>query len=267
MPTHALWPSQLVWLVPMHQEVRSITDGTVVQQRRKAATFTCLLHFWVLLRLRPLEKYNHCRADCQKNSGVSWRRRWRLCRRQSMTSWPMSVWRRRIARLSTTTPPRRYTHLNVQHRCWRMSCRWRRTASRPSSAAWRHTVILFHIPTPTSSTVPWQVLEDVPPAADGVEALVGGLAPRVLTLFCSPHADIKRLAVGVMNLLAAGAPPGGLGAAMETYRLGLFGLARDPAPGVRRAVCSGLVQLLHLQPEALVPQMRDIIEYMLESSR
>lgn len=112
-----------------------------------------------------------------------------------------------------------------------------------------------------------QVLEDVPPAADGVEALVGGLAPRVLTLFCSPHADIKRLAVGVMNLLAAGAPPGGLGAVMETYRLGLFGLARDPAPGVRRAVCSGLVQLLHLQPEALVPQMRDIIEYMLESSQ
>jgi hypothetical protein len=54
---------------------------------------------------------------------------------------------------------------------------------------------------------------------------------------------------------------------METYRLGLFSLARDPSPGVRRAVCAGLVQLLRLQPEALAPQMRDIIAYMLESSQ
>lgn len=54
---------------------------------------------------------------------------------------------------------------------------------------------------------------------------------------------------------------------METYRLGLFSLARDSSAGVRRAVCGGLVQLLHLQPEALAPQMRDIIEYMLESSQ
>jgi hypothetical protein len=77
------------------------------------------------------------------------------------------------------------------------------------------------------------------------------------------------MAVGAMHSyiqLAAGAG-GGLGAAMETYRLGLFSLARDSSPGVRRAVCGGLVQLLHLQPEALASQMRDIIAYMLESSQ
>ena len=44
-------------------------------------------------------------------------------------------------------------------------------------------------------------------------------------------------------------------------------LARDPSAGVRRAVCAGLVQLLHLQPKALLPQMHDIIEYILESSQ
>ena len=32
-------------------------------------------------------------------------------------------------------------------------------------------------------------------------------------------------------------------------------------------MCTGLVQLLHLQPERLAPHMHDIIEYMLESTQ
>lgn len=66
-----------------------------------------------------------------------------------------------------------------------------------------------------------QVLEDAPPSADRLDQLVVGVVPHLLALFCSPHSDVKRRAVGVMNQLAAGAA-GGLGPAMETYRLGLF---------------------------------------------
>lgn len=51
------------------------------------------------------------------------------------------------------------------------------------------------------------------------------------------------------------------------YLAGLFALAHDPSSEVRKPVCTGLVQLLHLQPERLVPHMHEIIEYMLESTQ
>ena len=51
------------------------------------------------------------------------------------------------------------------------------------------------------------------------------------------------------------------------YLAGLFALAHDPSGEVRKPVCTGLVQLLHLQPERLAAHMRDIIEYMLESTQ
>ena len=54
---------------------------------------------------------------------------------------------------------------------------------------------------------------------------------------------------------------------MRRYLAGLFALAHDPSSEVRKPVCTGLVQLLHLQPERLVPHMHEIIEYMLESTQ
>jgi len=48
---------------------------------------------------------------------------------------------------------------------------------------------------------------------------------------------------------------------------GLFAAAHDTHSGVRKAVCTGLVQMLHLQPERLAPHMDQIIEYMLESTQ
>ena len=50
-------------------------------------------------------------------------------------------------------------------------------------------------------------------------------------------------------------------------RAGLFRLATDPSLSVRRAVCAGLVHMLQLQPGLLAPQMRDVIQYMLESTQ
>ena len=53
----------------------------------------------------------------------------------------------------------------------------------------------------------------------------------------------------------------------QTCAAGLFRLATDPSLGVRRAVCAGLVHMLQLQPGLLAPQMRDVIQYMLESTQ
>lgn len=36
---------------------------------------------------------------------------------------------------------------------------------------------------------------------------------------------------------------------------------------MRRAVCAGLVHMLQLQPALLAPQMRDVIQYMLETTQ
>lgn len=52
-----------------------------------------------------------------------------------------------------------------------------------------------------------------------------------------------------------------------SYVSGLFASAHDTHPGVRKAVCNGLVQMLQLQPERLAPHMDQIIEYMLESTQ
>ena len=54
---------------------------------------------------------------------------------------------------------------------------------------------------------------------------------------------------------------------MRRYVNGLFALAHDPSSDVRKVVCTGLVQMLHLQPNRLQPHMHDIIEYMLQSTQ
>ena len=51
------------------------------------------------------------------------------------------------------------------------------------------------------------------------------------------------------------------------YVNGLFALAHDQSSEVRKVVCTGLVQMLHLQPNRLAPHMHDIIEYMLQSTQ
>ena len=49
----------------------------------------------------------------------------------------------------------------------------------------------------------------------------------------------------------------------RSYLQGLFALAMDTEPSVRREVCIGLVQLLSVQPDRLQPFLYQVIEYML----
>ncbi|KAL0043428.1 hypothetical protein WJX79_004487 [Trebouxia sp. C0005] len=117
----------------------------------------------------------------------------------------------------------------------------------------------------------YKICEDVPKQLDeevpGLQELPSKvLIPRLLHLFSSVHVEAKCLAIGVANLLA-GANPESLAPSLDSYMVGLFASAHDTHSGVRKAVCTGLVQMLHLQPERLAPHMDHIIEYMLESTQ
>ena len=92
------------------------------------------------------------------------------------------------------------------------------------------------------------------------------LLPRVLNHFHHPDAAIRALSVDVLNLAANYMPPA-LHHASARYLQGLFQLAQDPSPAVRKAVCLGLVQLTAMLPEKLEPHLNGIIEYMLASSQ
>lgn len=92
------------------------------------------------------------------------------------------------------------------------------------------------------------------------------LVPRTLHHFTAPDAELRALAIGTLNL-AAGYRPASLEPLIDSYVQGLFSLAHDPSPLVRKAVCNGLVLLLSLVPEKLNNNMGDIIEYMMTSMK
>lgn len=73
-------------------------------------------------------------------------------------------------------------------------------------------------------------------------------------------------AISIMNALMGGPAAEALSANISSlYREGLFRLARDTSSEVRRGVCSGIILLLTLQPEAVTSEFSSIVEYMLLS--
>lgn len=53
----------------------------------------------------------------------------------------------------------------------------------------------------------------------------------------------------------------------RSFLRGLYGLALDESPAVRKAVCTGLVAMLMAVPDQLEASMTDLIEYMLKSTQ
>ena len=91
----------------------------------------------------------------------------------------------------------------------------------------------------------------------------GLLISRLLPLMANPDVGIRRTALGSVNLMVP-SWPNTHAAAMDAYLQGLFQLANDGDNGVRKHVCSGIVSLLYRAPEKLVPNIRDVITYMIE---
>ena len=91
----------------------------------------------------------------------------------------------------------------------------------------------------------------------------GILIPKLFALFQAPSAKVRQQSVGVVNMIAPCWPENHY-ALLDTYLQGLFALANDSDNDVRRLVCSGLVMLIHICPEKLAPNLREIITYMLD---
>ncbi|KAJ4829550.1 Transportin-1 [Turnera subulata] len=109
-----------------------------------------------------------------------------------------------------------------------------------------------------------QVLDsDVPGLSDRPFAI---LLPRLYQFFQSPHTSLKKLALGSVNQYIM-LMPAALYTSMNQYLQGLFVLARDPSPEVRKLVCAAFVQLIELRPTFLEPHLRDVIEYILQVNK
>lgn len=116
-----------------------------------------------------------------------------------------------------------------------------------------------------------KICEDIPQVLDldvpGLaERPINIFLPRLLQLFQSPHASLRKLSLGSVNQYIM-PMPGALYVSMDEYLQGLFVLANDPAPEVRKLVCAAFVQLIEVRPSFLEPHLRNVIEYILQVNK
>ncbi|KAL5713973.1 Transportin-1 [Ranunculus cassubicifolius] len=116
-----------------------------------------------------------------------------------------------------------------------------------------------------------KICEDIPQELD---LDVPGLAerpfkvflPRLLKFFQSPHVTLRKLSLGSVNQFIM-LMPTALLLSMDQYLQGLFVLAQDNAPEVRKLVCAAFVQLMEVRPSVLEPHLANIMEYMLQANQ
>lgn len=94
------------------------------------------------------------------------------------------------------------------------------------------------------------------------QAVSSLLVPPLLALLRHPSAPARRGALAELNLMLPSMPDGMLDN-MEAFAQGLFSLATDGDSGVRKQVVAGMVGLLPMRPDLLMPQFNQVIEYML----
>uniref|UniRef100_A0A5B6Z3Z7 Transportin-1 n=1 Tax=Davidia involucrata TaxID=16924 RepID=A0A5B6Z3Z7_DAVIN len=116
-----------------------------------------------------------------------------------------------------------------------------------------------------------KICEDIPQVLDSdmpglSEPPINVFLPRLLQLFQSPHASLRKLSLGSVNQYIM-LMPTVLYASMDKYLQGLFVLANDPTAEVRKLVCAAFVQLIEVRPAFLEPHLRNVIEYMLQVNK
>ena len=92
------------------------------------------------------------------------------------------------------------------------------------------------------------------------------MIPKFMVLTDHPSAKMRSHAVACLSYFV---PIGSqsLFAHIDTFIASLFKRAADEDPGVRRHVCQALVLLLAARPEKLMPEMNNVAEYMLWSTK
>ncbi|PFH50468.1 hypothetical protein AMATHDRAFT_3953 [Amanita thiersii Skay4041] len=92
------------------------------------------------------------------------------------------------------------------------------------------------------------------------------LIPKFLELSEHPSAKMRSHAVACLSFFIPTNCPS-LFANIDTYIACLFKRASDDDPSVRRHVCQALVLLLAARPDKLMPEMENVAEYMLYSTK
>ncbi|OVA15964.1 HEAT [Macleaya cordata] len=116
-----------------------------------------------------------------------------------------------------------------------------------------------------------KICEDIPQELDSdvpgiAEHPINVFLPRLYQFFQSPHASLRKLSLGCINQFIM-LMPTGLLLSMDQYLQGLFVLAHDPAPDVRKLVCTAFVLLIEVRPSFLEPHLGNVIEYMLQANK
>jgi len=101
-----------------------------------------------------------------------------------------------------------------------------------------------------------------PQLAGTLEALI----PRVLTFVDSPNEKLRFYAIQSLNQFVPSKPQA-LITHLNQYIQSLYNHATDASSAVRQAVCHGLVLLLEVRPDDLMPQIGTIAEFMLHSTQ
>ncbi|KAK9676388.1 hypothetical protein RND81_11G073800 [Saponaria officinalis] len=116
-----------------------------------------------------------------------------------------------------------------------------------------------------------KICEDVPQVLDSEvpgmpERPINIFLPKLFEFFQSTHVLLRKLALNSVNQYIM-LMPAYLCKSMDQYLRGLFLLANDSAPEVRKLVCSAFVQLVEVKPSILEPHLKNLIEYMLQVNK
>eukprot|EP00123_Amoebidium_parasiticum_P014138 comp22354_c0_seq1/m.33276 comp22354_c0_seq1/g.33276 ORF comp22354_c0_seq1/g.33276 comp22354_c0_seq1/m.33276 type:complete len:901 (-) comp22354_c0_seq1:815-3517(-) len=92
------------------------------------------------------------------------------------------------------------------------------------------------------------------------------MIPKFLQLCSHQRGKVRELTISALNQFILDRATALMQHA-EHFVQCLFGLATDPDTGVRKNVCQALVKLLEVRIDLLMPQMNNVIEYMLMSTQ
>lgn len=112
-----------------------------------------------------------------------------------------------------------------------------------------------------------KICEDSAPrlAADVTTQPLQFLIPKFIQFFGHESEVLRRYAVASLYHFVQLMPPA-LTMHIDTYLQGLFALATDADPTVRKCVCQALVGLLDSALEKLAPHMGALVQYMLQAT-
>ncbi|KAK3816263.1 MAG: armadillo-type protein [Benniella sp.] len=92
------------------------------------------------------------------------------------------------------------------------------------------------------------------------------MIPKIITYFKSPVVTIRVCALTCINQFITRKSQSFM-VNIDAFVEGLGHLSNDTHPDVRKHVCQAMVMLLEVRPDKLIPQINNVVEYMLYSTK